>query len=77
MPRPKGAFSNGHKQVLCQKDSIMRLRWLNALPSFQKKKYKVYFFLKALTGINLLESIQSNGDIFESDIPQHQWLFEL
>ena len=24
-----------------------------------------------------LESIQSNGDIFESDIPQHRWLFEL
>ena len=25
----------------------------------------------------LLESIQSNGDIFENDIPQHRWLFEL
>ena len=24
-----------------------------------------------------LESILSNGDIFENDIPQHRWLFEL
>ena len=33
--------------------------------------------LFAITVLLQLESIQSNGDIFENDIPQHRWLFEL
>ena len=46
--------------------------------SSQKHKHKVSFLgyqMKSL--VTFLESIQSNGDIFENDIPQHRWLFEL